>query len=113
MGGQLSQILSAVAGDSTPPATREPTAEPAQVQTRTVKLPDLTKHMDAKRGIGVDGTYRENVAIFKLREDGSPVCKKDGTVRKPTRVRAEDVRYLFAHREDVESLCEFIESQRD
>jgi hypothetical protein len=104
--GKLAEIVVARAdgGERTEAKSSEP-------QARTVKLPDLTKHTEARRAMGVDGTYKENVAIFKLREDGTPVCKKDGTVRKPTRVRVEDVRYLLAHQEDVESLCDFIESQ--
>jgi hypothetical protein len=112
MGDGIAQILNTLAGSDTPATAKaEARAEPARAEQRTVKLPDLTKHTEARRAMGVDGTYKENVAIFKLREDGTPVCKKDGTVRKPTRVRVEDVRYLLAHQEDVESLCDFIESQ--
>lgn len=111
MEGKLDAVLNALGAGETeakPPSetsTPEPSKAESAKQTRTVRLPDLQTFEDERRGVGVDGTYRENIAIFKLREDGTPVAKRDGGVKKPTRIRVEDAEFILRHPEVIEGLC--------
>lgn len=106
----MSQILSHLgAGEKveTQPASEAETSSEAK-QTRVVKLPDLKRFPDEQRAIGVDATYTSNIALFKLGKDGTPVAKKDGGLRKPTRMRVEDAEFILAHTEEVAELCSTI-----
>lgn len=105
--GAIGEKLGVSGSESPSKATAKADTTGAK-QTRTVKLPELLTFTDEKRGIGVDGTYSSNIAIFKLRDDGTPAQKKDGGIRKPARLRVEDAEFLLAHADEVAGLCSTI-----
>jgi len=115
MEGLIGQIAQAVGAGGEAEA-KQAEGTPAQASeaqpTRTVKLPELQRFTDAKRAMGVDATYTSNIALFKLNSDGVPVTKKDGSLRKPTRIRVEDARFLLAHAAEVGALCDQIEANQ-
>jgi hypothetical protein len=104
----FAQILSALGQTETPASEPEQKADTVKPSANTVKLPGLRRFVDEKRAIGVDETYTSNVSIFRLKADGSPSTKRDGSLKRPTRIHVDTMDFILNHADECRELVDEI-----